>query len=242
MSSARKPGALRPTTIEPYPTAAPGSVVITMGQTRVLCTASVASEPPKWLPRDDTGAFTRGWVTAEYAMLPGSTPDRKRRGADGRSTEIQRLIARALRAAVDLEKMPGVLITCDCDVLHADGGTRTAAITGGYVALVRAIAAARRNGLIRRNPLLAPVAAVSVGIVDGRPHLDLDYPLDSRAEVDMNVVMTGKGKYVEVQGTGEAGVFDRAQLDALLDLAHKGVRRLMKVQRQALADDGARRS
>jgi ribonuclease PH len=168
-------------------------------------------------------------------MLPGSTPDRKRRGPDSRGTEIQRLIARVLRAAVDLEKMPGVLITCDCDVLNADGGTRTASITGAYVALARAIAVARKRGLIEKNPILGSVAAISVGIVDGKVYLDLDYPLDVRADVDMNVAMNHRGDLIEVQGTGEQGVFSREQLDAMLDLAGKGVRRLQRIQRAALA-------
>ncbi|MEO0586126.1 MAG: ribonuclease PH [Planctomycetota bacterium] len=231
----RKANQLRDVTIEPFETNAAGSVVIAAGDTRVLCTASIADTPPRWLPRDpETGAFTRGWVTAEYNMLPGSTPDRMRRGPNSRGTEIQRLIGRSLRAAVDLDKMPGVAITVDCDVLRADGGTRTAAITGGYVALRQAIDFARAEGMIEKNPLTNQVAAVSVGVVGGKPHLDLDYPLDSAAEVDMNVVMTAKGQYVEVQGTGEDGTFDRAQLDALLDLAGKGIKKLMKVQNGAL--------
>jgi ribonuclease PH len=238
MNSVNRPAdELRPISIEPFPTAAPGSVLITMGQTRVLCTASIDDKPPPWLPRDpQTGLFEKGWVTAEYSMLPGSTPQRKQRKTDGRSTEIQRLIARALRAAVDLTQLPGVAITCDCDVLYADGGTRTAAITGAYVALAQAVRFAQKKGLIEADPLLpgAGVAAVSVGIIDGVPTLDLDYPLDVRAEVDMNVVMNAAGKYIEVQGTGEQGVFDRSQLDALLDLAGKGIERLLKVQQDAL--------
>jgi ribonuclease PH len=234
---ARRSNQMREVRIEPYPTAAAGSVMIHQGQTRVLCTASIESETPRWIRKDESGEPVHGWVTAEYAMMPGSTPQRKRRGPDGRATEIQRLIGRALRAAVDLNKMPGVAITCDCDVVVADGGTRTAAITGGYVALAQAIAAARSRGLIGSNPLVSPVAAVSVGVIDGVPHLDLDYPLDVRAEVDMNVVMNAAGRYIEVQGTGEHGTFDREQLDALLDLAGKGVRQLVKLQRQALAAD-----
>lgn len=232
----RRANQLRPVTLERgYPTAAPGSVVIAMGDTRVLCTASISATPPKWLPRDkETGEFTSGWVTAEYNMMPGSTPDRQRRGPNSRATEIQRLIGRSLRAAVDLDKMPGVAITCDCDVLYADGGTRTASITGAYVALADALAHARAEGLIKKNPILSEVAAVSVGICDGKAHLDLDYPLDSNADVDMNVVMTGKGEYVEVQGTGEQGTFDRDQLDTLLDLAGKGIKQLVKAQRDAL--------
>ena len=225
---------LRPVTIEPFATAAPGSVVITQGNTRVLCTASIAEDPPKWLPRDEAGNFVKGWVTAEYAMLPGSTSDRKRRGPDSRGTEIQRLIGRALRAAVDLEKLPGVAITCDCDVLQADGGTRTASITGACVAMMHAIATGRQRGLIAQDPIVSPVAAVSVGIVDGRPVLDLDYELDVRAEVDLNVAMNAQGRFVEVQGTAEHGLFDRAALDAMLDLATRGIAELIAVQRQAI--------
>ncbi|MEM9251568.1 MAG: ribonuclease PH [Planctomycetota bacterium] len=231
----RQPTELRLVTIEPFATHAPGSVVIAAGETRVLCTASIADTPPKWLPRDpETGAFTRGWVTAEYNMLPASTPDRIRRGPNSRGTEIQRLIGRSLRAAVDLDLMPGAAITVDCDVLRADGGTRTAAITGGFVALRQAIDHARANGLITDQPVVSQVAAVSVGIVNGTPHLDLDYPLDSTAEVDMNVVMNDQRQYVEVQGTGEQGVFDRDQLNTLLDLANDGIDQLMVLQRAAL--------
>ncbi|MCF6178230.1 MAG: ribonuclease PH [Geopsychrobacter sp.] len=208
---------------------AEGSVLVCFGETKVLCNASVEERVPPFMRGQG-----KGWVTAEYAMLPGSTPDRKRRGTDGRSTEIQRLIARSLRAGVNLEKMPGLLVTCDCDVLYADGGTRTASITGAYVALAQALKVARDKGLIQKNPLLGSVAAVSVGIVEDKAYLDLDYPLDSRAQVDMNVVMNHKGQYIEVQGTGEEGVFDRDQLDTLLDLAGKGIRQLAKVQRQAL--------
>ena len=230
----RKPSQLRPVTIEPFPAAAPGSVVITQGKTRVLCTASIADKTPPWIKTDEQGNPTHGWVTAEYNMLPGSTPDRKRRGPDSRSTEIQRLIARALRAAVDLDKMPGLAITCDCDVLYADGGTRTASITGAFVALAQAIEAARAAGRIAHNPILGPVAAVSVGIVDDKAYLDLDYPLDVRAQVDMNVAMNHRGQFIEVQGTGEHGTFDRKQLDELLGLAEKGIRKLITLQRTAL--------
>lgn len=230
----RKANQLRPTTIEPFPTNAAGSVMITVGGTRVLCTASIAPETPRWIKKDENGTPVHGWVSAEYAMLPGSTPDRKRRGPDGRSTEIQRLIGRVLRAAVDMDKMPGLSITVDCDVVSADGGTRTAAITGGYVALAQAINYARAQGMIKTNPLIGPVAAVSVGIIDGTAYLDLDYPLDVAAEVDMNVAMDSRGNFIEVQGTGEKGVFSREQLDALLDLAEKGIRKLMAVQRKAV--------
>lgn len=225
---------LRRVSIEPFPSAAAGSVIITQGETRVLCTASIANEVPRFLIDPQTGEPRSGWVTAEYAMMPGATPERQRRGTDSRGTEIRRLIGRTLRAAVDLDKMPGVAITCDCDVLVADGGTRTASITGAYVALAQAINAARQRGSILRNPVIGPVAAVSVGVIDGEPHLDLDYALDSRAEVDMNVAMNHRGEFVEVQGTGEQGTFSREQLDALLDLADKGIRKLIRAQRSAL--------
>ncbi len=232
--STRKRTELRPTTIKKYPTAAAGSVMIQAGKTKVLCTASISASPPKWLPKDDEGNYTSGWVTAEYNMMPGSTPDRKRRGPDSRGTEIQRLIGRVLRAAVDLEKMPGVAITCDCDVVVADGGTRTASITGAWVALAQAINVAKKQGLITKNPIIGPVAAISVGVIDGKPTLDLDYPLDVRAEVDMNIAMNHKGEYIEVQGTGEKGCFSRDELDGLLDLAGKGIRKLIRIQRAAV--------
>ena len=208
--------------------------MIIQGETRVLCTASIASEVPRFLIDPQTGEPRSGWVTAEYAMMPGSTPDRQRRGTDSRGTEIRRLIGRALRAAVDLEQMPGVAITCDCDVLVADGGTRTASITGAFVALAQAIQAARQQGMILRDPIVGPVAAVSAGIIDGTAHLDLDYALDSRAEVDLNVAMNHRGQFVEVQGTGEQGTFSRDELDTLLGLAEKGIRKLMRIQRAAL--------
>ena len=227
---------LRPVTIEPFPTAAPGSVLICQGQTRILCTAALTSPPPQWLPTDDTGNPVQGWVTAEYSMLPGSTIDRKRRGPDSRGTEIQRLIGRVLRAAVNLERMPGLAVTCDCDVLQADGGTRTAAITGAFVALSRVLAQARQQAMIDQDPVLGPVAAVSVGIVDGQPYLDLDYALDVRAQVDMNVAMNHEGQLIEVQGTAEQGVFDRSELDILLDLATTGIKQLIDVQDRVLQE------
>lgn len=230
----RKPGQLRKTTIEPFPTGAPGSVLITAGDTRVLCTASLAAEVPPFLIDRATGQATQGWVTAEYAMLPGSTPQRKKRGTDSRATEIQRLIGRCLRAAVDLRRMPGLTVAIDCDVVRADGGTRTAAITGGFVALALALRHARVQGLIEADPLVSPIAAVSVGVIEGKPHLDLDYALDVRAEVDCNVAMNHRGQFVEVQATGEQGLFTRHQLDALLDLAAKGIRQLLSLQRQVL--------
>lgn len=236
MTDTRPADQLRPVSIEPFDTGAAGSVMIAMGQTRVLCTASVEDSSPKWVKTDDDGNPEHGWVTAEYQMLPGSTPQRKRRGPDGRGTEIQRLIGRTLRAAVDLHAMPGLSVYCDCDVMKADGGTRTASITGAYVALAQAVASARARGVIAGNPILGPVSAISVGIVDGKVVLDLDYPLDSRAEVDLNVAMNHEGKLIEVQGTGERAVFDRAQLDAMLTLAEKGCRELMAVQQTALRE------
>ncbi len=228
---------LRPVTIEPFETAAAGSVIISAGRTRVLCTASIAGDTPPWIKKDEHGRAVQGWVTAEYAMMPGSTPERQRRREDGRSTEIRRLIGRAVRAAVDLKQMPGLSITLDCDVLLADGGTRTASITGAWVALAQALDKAGADGRIDTGamPLVTQVAAVSVGIVDGSPVLDLDYPLDSRAEVDMNIVMNDRGGFIEVQGTGEAGTFTRAELDALLSLGERGIAELMKIQRDALA-------
>lgn len=241
--------ALRPVTIQPFPSrrssarprpaalATPPAWLITQGNTRVLCTASVAAELPAWLAPPCGQAPPQGWVTAEYAMLPGSSPQRIKRGPSSRATEIQRLIGRVLRSAVDLSKMPGLTVTCDCDVLTADGGTRTAAITGAYVALADALARARRDGLIKADPLRGrgPVAAVSVGLVDGRPRLDLDYALDRRAEVDLNVAMNARGQFVEIQGTAEGRPFSRQQLDGLLRLAARGIRRLIRLQRRALS-------
>ncbi len=234
MPPPRRANQLRPVTIEPFPSAAAGSVLIAQGRTRILCTASIDPEVPPFLIDKTTGEARSGWVTAEYNMLPGSTPRRKRRGTDSRGTEIQRLIGRTLRAAVDLDKMPGITITCDCDVVSADGGTRTAAITGAYIALTQAVARARRDALIQHNPGRGPVAAVSVGIIDGEPRLDLDYELDVRAEVDLNVAMNHQGRFVEVQGTAERGVFAREDLDRLLDLAAAGIRKLIQHQRAAL--------
>jgi ribonuclease PH len=227
---------LRPTTIESFPTGADGGVMITQGRTQVLCTASVAREIRPWLVDPATGQPTGGWVTAEYAMLPGSTGQRKKRGPDSRGTEIQRLIGRSLRAAVDLSLMPGITITCDCDVIVADGGTRTSAITGAFVALAQAVAAARAKDLLAGDPIIGPVAAVSVGIVDGRPWLDLDYEHDVAAEVDMNVAMNHEGRLVEIQATAEGATFDREQLDEMLDLAAAGITKLMATQERALHD------
>ncbi len=217
-----------------FPTNAPGSVVVACGDTRVLCTASVSTDVPPFLVDRETGEPRSGWVTAEYAMLPGSTPDRKKRGPDSRATEIKRLIGRSLRAAVDLEKMPGLTITCDCDVLKADGGTRTASITGAFVALADALTWAKARRLLTDDPIRGHIAAVSVGIVDGDVVLDLDYAHDSRADVDMNVVMNDAGQFIEVQGTGEGSTYSRGQLDAMLDAAAAGIAQLIAAQKRAL--------
>jgi ribonuclease PH len=216
----------------PFTTATPGSVLISMGRTKVLCTASVLSEVPRWMR--DSG---RGWVTAEYGMLPGSSSERVRRDhvTGGRAQEISRLIGRSLRAVVDLKKMGELMAIVDCDVIEADGGTRTAAITGGWIALHDALSDAVERGLLAELPLIDQVAAVSVGIVDGVPTLDLDYERDVAAEVDMNVVMSGRGLLVEVQGTAERAPFTRDDLDRLLDLAAIGIAELHDLQRQAVA-------
>ena len=228
---------MRPVRIEvdplPY---AEGSVEITVGGTRVLCAATVEPGVPAWLKGKE-----EGWVTAEYSMLPGSSNERIRRRTSGRDQEIQRLIARSLRAVVDLEAMPEVEVTVDCDVLQADGGTRTASICGGYVALHDAFTRMVADGTLPALPILDELAAISVGIVDGSPLLDLPYSEDSTAEVDFNVVMTGSGRFVEVQGTAEGRAFDRSQLDALVDLAATGISRIVDAQRAVLADPPAAR-
>ncbi len=215
---------------------APGSVLVSMGKTKVLCTASVEERVPPWMRGSG-----KGWVTAEYSMLPGSTPERASREAakgkqSGRTQEIQRLIARSLRAVCDLVALGEIQVTVDCDVLQADGGTRTASICGAYVALHDAFSRLRQRGVLRVNPLTDSVAAVSVGIVDGVPMLDLPYAEDSRAEVDMNVVMTGAGRFVEVQGTAEGMAFSRGELDGLLALAEAGIEELSMLQTAVLAE------
>ncbi len=214
---------------------APGSVLVSMGRTKVLCTASVEERVPPWLRGKG-----QGWVTAEYSMLPGSTAERASREAakgrqSGRTQEIQRLIARSLRAVCDLVAMGECQITVDCDVLQADGGTRTASICGGYVALHDAFSRLVEQGQISEHPMTGAVAAVSVGVVDGACVLDLPYEEDSRAEVDMNVVMTSAGRFVEVQGTAEGMPFTRGELDDLLGLAEGGITELLKEQAAALA-------
>ncbi|WP_328677478.1 ribonuclease PH [Streptomyces sp. NBC_00322] len=233
----RTPEQLRPVTIERgWSKHAEGSVLIAFGDTKVFCTASVTEGVPRW--RKGSG---EGWVTAEYSMLPRSTNTRGDRESvrgkiGGRTHEISRLIGRSLRAVIDYKALGENTIVLDCDVLQADGGTRTAAITGAYVALADAVAWAQRKKLVKvgRRPLTGTVAAVSVGIVDGTPLLDLCYEEDVRAETDMNVVCTGDGRFVEVQGTAEAEPFDRKELGALLDLATGGCADLAALQRDAL--------
>ncbi len=234
--SGRAPDQLREVRIERgYTRHAEGSVLVSFGQTRVLCNASVENRVPGFLRGKG-----EGWVTAEYGMLPRATHTRSDREASrgkqgGRTLEIQRLIGRSLRACVDRGALGERTITLDCDVLQADGGTRTAAITGAYVALADAVAHLRGNGALTGEPLTGSVAAVSVGIIDGVPRLDLPYVEDVRAETDMNVVMTGTGSFVEVQGTAEGAAFDRAELDALLSLAERGCADLTRMQQEALA-------
>ena len=232
----RQPGDLRPIAITPgFVKTATGSALIEAGGTRVICTASVDEEVPRWMAGQG-----RGWVTAEYGMLPASTGDRKRRDVskgrpDGRTVEIQRLIGRSLRGIVDFEALGERTVWIDCDVLEADGGTRCAAITGGYVALELALRRVMSEGGIAALPLTQSVAAVSTGMVDGRALLDLDYSEDSRAEVDANVVMTGDGGLVEVQATAERTPLSRASLDELLALAADGIAALRTAQEQAVA-------
>jgi ribonuclease PH len=231
----RQPDQLRPVEIELGFVENPaGSALIRMGRTLVLCTAHVQEQVPGWMRGGGTG-----WVTAEYSMLPGSTDTRTEREASrgkqkGRTLEIQRLIGRSLRAVTDMEALGERAIYVDCDVLQADGGTRTAAITGGYVALSAACERLLVNKVIQRDPLREPVAAISVGVVGGEILLDLPYAEDSRAEVDMNIVQTASGQLVEVQGTGEAGTFDRSQLDAMLDLGERGIVELIAIQQKVL--------
>jgi ribonuclease PH len=227
----RAPADIRPVTIEPdYVATAAGSALISLGKTRVICTASVSENVPRWMVGKG-----RGWVTAEYAMLPASTGERKQRDIskgrqDGRGVEIQRLIGRSLRVVVDLKALGERSVYVDCDVLQADGGTRCAAITGGYVALHLALKKLLDAGKIEEMPLTGSVAAVSTGIVAGRALCDLDYGEDSNAEVDANVVMTGDGGLVEVQATAERTPLSRASLDELLALAEMGIGRLRQVQ------------
>ena len=236
-SDGRAADELRPIGFErDFTEMADGSVLVSFGRTRVLCTASVDPDVPRWMRGRGTG-----WVTAEYSMLPGSSPERVNREAargrqSGRTQEIQRLIGRSLRAVTDAAKLGERQVICDCDVLQADGGTRTAAISGAYVALHDAFTRLVVAGQIEQHPMIEACAAVSVGIIDGTPSLDLPYEEDVSAEVDMNVVMTESGRFVEVQGTAEGQPFGRDRLDALLDLATSGIEQIIKRQNELLAD------
>ncbi len=231
----RKADELRPVNLKTqfviYPE---GSVLISIGHTQVLCNVSIEPGVPRWMQSQDNQS---GWITGEYAMLPRATQvrtPRETRGLGGRTQEIRRLIGRSLRSAIDLQKMGPWTCIVDCDVLQADGGTRTAAITGGYVALALALQNLVDRGALTPEIFLAPVAAVSVGIVDGQPLLDLCYQEDSAAEVDFNVVMNGDGQYIEVQGTAEGQPFSRQLLDGLLDMANQGIGELLEIQKLAL--------
>lgn len=212
---------------------APDSVLFSIGRTKVLCTATIEVGVPKWL---ENRLPPQGWVTAEYSLLPRSTSsrtNRERRGARGRTYEIQRLIGRSLRAGIDMRRLGARSIIVDCDVLEADGGTRTASVTGGWIALRRAVNHLIESGEMRRDPMLSPVAAVSVGLVDGEPLLDLCYEEDSVADVDMNVVMNGDGDLIELQATAEGRPFSRDQMEELIDLAAGGISQLVEVQLNA---------
>jgi ribonuclease PH len=234
--SGRSPDAIRRVRLtRGYTKHAEGSVLVEFGDTRVICTASVSDQVPRFLRGQG-----RGWVTAEYGMLPRSTGNRMNREAasgrqGGRTVEIQRLIGRSLRAAVDMEGLGERTIQLDCDVIQADGGTRTAAITGAFVALNDAVDTLVRRGTLNTTPIHGMVASVSVGIVDGEPIVDLDYAEDSTAETDMNVVMNEQGAFIELQGTAEGHAFHRSELDTMLDLAQNGIYALIEAQREALA-------
>jgi ribonuclease PH len=229
---------MRPISFTPnFTMHAEGSVLVAFGNTKVICTASVEDRQPRWL-RDEN----QGWVTAEYGMLPRSTHSRMGReaargGQGGRTMEIQRLIGRALRAAVDLKKLGPRTITLDCDVIQADGGTRTAAISGAFVALSQAIHQLRLDATIEQDPIIGNVASVSVGMYNGTAIVDLDYAEDSSAETDMNVVMDSSGRFIEVQGTAEAAPFSRAEMDAMLALADQGISQIIAAQDQILSAD-----
>lgn len=233
----RTPDQLRPVTFErDFTSMSAGSTLVSFGNTRVLCTASVDADVPRWLRGEN-----RGWVTAEYSMLPGSSPERVRRKIGGRTQEIQRLIGRSLRSVCNLEALGERQIIVDCDVLQADGGTRTASICGGFVALHDAITRLIQAGELGEHPLDDACAAISVGIIDGEARLDLPYEEDSRAEVDMNVVVAANGDLIEVQGTAEGRTFARPMLDQMLDLAVSGTAQIMDMQRSLLADPPAER-
>jgi len=215
---------------------ADGSTLIEWGNTRVICAVTIDEVVPRWMKEQNVQG---GWLTAEYSMLPYSTHQRKQRDIskgklDGRSQEIQRLIGRALRAAIDLQKVGTRTLWVDCDVLQADGGTRTASITGSYVALGLAIRKLIENGKLAASPLLSPVAAVSIGLVDGTPCLDLNYVEDSKANVDMNLVMNGEGRWIEIQGTGEHGTFSTAEFNEMIRIGTSGINSILQLQQQAL--------
>lgn len=215
---------------------AEGSVLIEFGNTKVICTASVSEKVPPFLKGQG-----KGWITAEYSMIPRATGERNQRESakgklSGRTMEIQRLIGRALRTAIDLDKLGERTVTIDCDVIQADGGTRTTSISGGYIALALAMKKLVNEGILAENPIISNVAAISVGIVGGTPMLDLKYSEDSAAEVDMNVVMNGDGRFVEVQGTGEEATYTRAELNQLLDLAEAGINEIIELQNKIIGD------
>jgi ribonuclease PH len=238
----RQPDELRPITFErDFTEAASGSVLVSFGRTRVLCTASIDEDVPRWMR-----GRGKGWVTAEYSMLPGSSSERVRREVkegrpSGRTQEIQRLIGRSLRAVCDMVALGERQVIVDCDVLQADGGTRTASICGGYLALHDALARLAQSGVIGEQPLREPCAAISVGIVGGLPMLDLAYSEDVSAEVDMNVVMTGSGRFIEVQGTAEGLPFTRDELGSLLDLGVKGIEEIVSLQQEMTSEPPAPR-
>ena len=215
---------------------AEGSVLIEFGNTKVICTASVSEKVPPFLKGQG-----KGWITAEYSMIPRATGERNQRESakgklSGRTMEIQRLIGRALRTAIDLDKLGERTVTIDCDVIQADGGTRTTSISGGYIALALAMKKLVNEGILAENPIISNVAAISVGIVGGTPMLDLKYSEDSAAEVDMNVVMNGEGRFVEVQGTGEEATYTRAELNQLLDLAEAGINEIIELQNRVIGE------
>ena len=235
-SDGRKPKQLRLIKIAPnYLKTADGSVLIEMGDTKVICTAKLEDRVPPFLRNSG-----KGWITAEYGMLPGSSQARigresSRGKVGGRTHEIQRLIGRSLRAITDLTNLGERTVWIDCDVIQADGGTRTASITGAYVSLCEAIRSWQKRGIIAQEPIKDSVAAVSIGIVDGKILLDLCYEEDSKADVDMNFVMTGSGKFVEIQGTAESALFTKKQMDKMSEIAQQGIKELLKAQKQALA-------
>ncbi len=223
--------------IRNYTIHAEGSVLISFGNTKVICTASVSDKVPPFLRGQG-----KGWITAEYSMLPRATGERTQRESakgklSGRTMEIQRLIGRSLRSCINLDKLGERTITIDCDVIQADGGTRTASITGGFIALAMAVERMVRNGELSENPIISKVAAISVGIVSGIPMTDLKYSEDSAAEVDMNVIMNDKGEFIEVQGTGEEATYTRAELNKLLDMAEAGINQLLEIQRKTLHEE-----